>query len=178
MQSFTDTTGRTWLLGVNSETVERVRAEVQVDLLEYGMQHEAEDPIQVLQFQVRGDPVLLCRILYSLVRHQADAIGVTYAQFAEAMSGQALWESLAKLEEAIANFTLSPELREARKLTMRKLAAMMDRTHQMVRAATEKTLRDPRIDAAHESELQQLAAKSTSWLESLDSTPDPGPGAS
>ena len=177
MQAFTDAKERTWLLAVNSETIERVRAEVGVDLLEYGMQSETEDPREVLQFKVRADPVLLCKILYSLIRHQAEAIDVGYTQFAEAMTGQALWESIAKLEEDVVNFTLSPELREAKRLATRKLAELLDKTHRMARETVERTVRDPRIDSAHERELRRLADKSTSLLESLDSTLDQEPGA-
>ncbi len=179
METFTDQAGRTWNLPINSATIERVRNEIHVDLYEYGMHNESEDVRQVLQFQVRGDPILLTRILFSLVRPQADALEIPYDKFCEDLTGQALWDAIAPLETAIVNFTPNPDQRAAIEATIRKMASMLDKTLAIARAQTETTIADRRIDAAHERELRQLAAQCGKMLDSLESeTQAPTPTAS
>ena len=179
METFTDQAGRAWKISINAATVERVREEIGVDLYTYGMQHEAENPLDVLQFQVRANPVLLTRILYSLVRRQAEAEGIDFEVFSEALSGQALWNSLGPLETEIVNFTPNPDQRAAIGAAVRKMAELLDKTLRIARQQTLAAITDPRIDAAHERELAKLAEHSGKTLGSLESeTPAPTPTAS
>lgn len=176
MESFTDTTGRAWPLPINGFTIDRVREELGVDLYAYGMQADDEDPRHVLQFRVRADPVFLVRLLYSICRRQAEAAGIDFEQFAEAMVGDHLWNSIRALEAALVGFTPSPDLRAARAAAIGKAAAMLDKTLTFARQQTEKLTQDPRLDAQHSSALQKLAAQCGNMLDSLGpDTPAPTP---
>jgi hypothetical protein len=178
MQIFKDDKGREWRLSINSATVERVRHEIAVDLLEYGTHGEDEDFRHVLQFQVRANPVLLTRILHALVKRQAEDAGIDYETFAEEMTGDRLFGALEPLETEIINFTVNPDQRAAVGAAIRKLSAMMDATMRAVRAQTENLLSDPRIDRQHARALEQLAEQSGSLLASLDAeTQDRAPTA-
>ena len=179
METFKDTTGLQWQIHINAATVERVREHVGVDLYTYGMQNDTEDVRSVLQFQVRANPVLLTRILFSLVYRQALNAGVDFDSFAEHLTGQHLWDAIKPLETEIVNFTPNPDQRAAIGATVRKMASMLDKTLAIARAQTEMTVADPRIDAAHERELTKLAEHCGKMLDSLESeTQAPTPTAS
>jgi hypothetical protein len=169
METFTDQKARQWRLSINSATIERVRQEIGVDLLTYGMQHETEDARDVLQFQVRANPILLTRIVFCLVRRQAEDLAVDFEAFAEDLTGTFLWDCIGPLETEIINFTPNPDQRAAIGAAVRKMASLMDKTHSMARQQTERAIADPRIDALHDRELRKLAEHSGKMLDSLES---------
>lgn len=176
METFKDNQDRDWKLSINAATVERVKEDAGVDLYEYGMQHECEDPREVLQFQIRANPMLLTRILYAICRRQADALEIDFEQFAEALSGDNLWEAIGPLEAEIVNFTPNPDQRRAIAAAVKKLAEMMDKTLEFARKQTENILADPRLASLHANALDKLAEHSGNMLASLEQkaqTPTP-----
>jgi len=176
MQAFEDLDGREWRISINAATVERVRETLDVDLYEYGMHGEHEDLRQCLQFQVRGNPVLLCKILYQLCLRQAAEAHVDWESFAEAVSDQPLWDALRAMETEIANFTVSPDRRAAVTAAIEKMGELMDSTHKWVRQKTLQAVADPRIAQQHANELAKLDERFGKMQESLastDQTPTP-----
>lgn len=159
MHEITDAAGRQWRLSVNAATVERVLEETEVDLYEYGMHGEHEDLRTTLIFRFRADPILLCKVLFSLLRPQATAQQVDWEAFAEAFSDRSLWDARDALEEEIANFTVHPDRAETLRAAVNKVTELMNETHRFVMARTMDAIRNPEIDALHRSELQRLGAR-------------------
>jgi len=96
MRTFNDNAGRTWTLAVNVDAIKRVDGLIQgVNLanLTHG------DP--PLLTRLETDIVLLCDVIFALVKPQADQLGVSDEEFGKAMGGDAiiaahdaLWEEL------------------------------------------------------------------------------------
>ena len=82
MKTFKDNQGRKWTVTINVSAIKRVRAELDMDLL------EAIEG-KLLERMV-GDPILLCDILYVLVKPEADEKGITDEDFGRAMAGDAI----------------------------------------------------------------------------------------
>ncbi|MCG3127387.1 MAG: hypothetical protein CHACPFDD_02247 [Phycisphaerae bacterium] len=96
MKTFNDNAGRTWTLAVNVDAIKRVEGLIEgVNLanLTHG------DP--PLLTRLETDIVLLCDVIFALVKPQADQLGVSDEEFGKAMGGDAiiaahdaLWEEL------------------------------------------------------------------------------------
>lgn len=82
MKSFKDNAGRDWTIGVNVDTIKRVRGLCTVDLLSAA----TSDLIS----RLRGDPVLLVDVLFAACQPQAKAAGVSDEDFGRAMAGDAI----------------------------------------------------------------------------------------
>jgi hypothetical protein len=75
MQIFTDDQGQAWTLAITVGSLKRLKALLpEMDLLNM-------DPALAARLSV--DPILLCDVLYALVKPQADALGISDAQFGE-----------------------------------------------------------------------------------------------
>ncbi|MFO0839600.1 MAG: hypothetical protein U1D55_13875 [Phycisphaerae bacterium] len=96
MKTFNDNAGRTWTLAVNVDAIKRVEGLIKgVNLanLTHG------DP--PLLTRLETDIVLLCDVIFALVKPQADQLGVSDEEFGKAMGGDAIiaahdafWEEL------------------------------------------------------------------------------------
>lgn len=96
MRTFNDNAGRTWTIAVNVDGIKRVEGLIKgVNLanLTHG------DP--PLLTRLETDIVLLCDVIFALVKPQADQLGVTDEEFGKAMGGDAIiaahdafWEEL------------------------------------------------------------------------------------
>ena len=75
MKTFADNAGRTWAIAVNVTAIKRVKDLLQVNLLEI-----ADQKGKLLE-RLIDDPCLLCDILYSLVKPEADAKGISDEEF-------------------------------------------------------------------------------------------------
>ena len=72
MSTFTDNSRRTWTVQVNVETIRRVRAMVEVDLLDAaGGDLPARGAQAGVLERLITDPVLLCDVLHALCKEQA-----------------------------------------------------------------------------------------------------------
>ena len=82
MKTFKDNQDRKWTVTINVSAIKRVRAELDLDLLE---------AIEgTLLERMVSDPILLCDILYVLVKPEADAKGISDEDFGRAMAGDAI----------------------------------------------------------------------------------------
>jgi hypothetical protein len=101
MRSFSDNAGRTWTLSLTLGAVERVKALLDVNLLEL----ESGDP--PLLTRIGTDVILLCDVIFALIKPQADSQGVSDEEWAEAMGGDAILSAQAAFYEEMASFFLS-----------------------------------------------------------------------
>lgn len=100
MQTFKDAKGRTWTLAVNVAAVKRVKSLCGVDLTEID---QGSPPLAI---RLSTDVILLCDVLYSLVKLDADAISppVTDEDFGGALGGDALRNASDALGEELTDF--------------------------------------------------------------------------
>lgn len=103
MHTFSDATGRTWLVAITVDTIKRVRALVQVDLL--------EAVSGTLLERLASDPVLLCDVLFAAVKPEADLRQVSDADFGRAMAGDAIEQATRALLEDLVDFFPQPKRR-------------------------------------------------------------------
>ena len=169
MATFTDNSGRTWTVQVNVETIRRVRAMVEVDLLDTAGGDVLERLIT--------DPVLLCDVLYALCREQADGQGVTDEQFGRAMAGDAIDQATEALLEELSGFFPSRKRRLVR-AALQKLDALGE----MALRAAEEKLESGEIEKEFRAELESFdraqnrsGGLSISSPGSPASTPGPSP---
>lgn len=96
MHTFTDTAGRTWSVVINVDAIRRVRARLDVNLL---------DAIEGrLLEKLVGDPVLLCDVLFVLVEPEATAKQVTDDEFGRSLGGDVLEAATTALLEELVDF--------------------------------------------------------------------------
>jgi len=157
MKTFTDTAGRTWTIALTIDAAKRVKSLLDVNLLEL----EAGDP--PLLTRLGTDVILLCDVIFALVKPQADATGVTDEEFGRALGGEAILAAQTALYEELVDFF--------RKLGRGDLAKAVDAQRRMIDLAVARI--ETRIDgmdleAAVES---TLGEPSTSSPESSESIP-------
>jgi hypothetical protein len=99
---FADNKGRKWDVMVNVSTVKRVRSLTSVDLMSVV---EGKD----LLVRLSSDPILLCDVLFAVVKPQADAGSVTDEDFGSSLAGDAIADAANALLEGIINFFPSPK---------------------------------------------------------------------
>jgi len=98
MKTFTDTAGRTWTIALTIDAAKRVKGLLDVNLLEL----ESGDP--PLLTRLGTDVILLCDVIFALVKPQADAAGVTDEQFGAALGGEAILAAQTVLYEELVLF--------------------------------------------------------------------------
>lgn len=84
MKTFTDNAGKVWTLALTIDSAKRVKSLLGVNLLE----PEAGEP--PLLTRLGTDEILLCDVLYCLIKPQADALGVTDEMFGQALGGDVI----------------------------------------------------------------------------------------
>lgn len=100
MRSFTDNAGRTWTVALNIGAVKRVKGLLSVDLL---AMLKGDPPLIT---QLGTDVVLLCDVIFAILKPQADEAGVTDEQFGAALSGDAILSARRAFYEELADFFL------------------------------------------------------------------------
>ena len=118
MHTFQDTQGRTWTVTINVDAIRRVRALLDVNLL------DAVDGKLLERLVV--DPVLLCDILFALCQPEAQARNVTDEDFGRALGGDVLEHATTALLEELVDFFPSGRRAVFRKALekLRKLEAL------------------------------------------------------
>jgi hypothetical protein len=157
MKTFTDTAGRTWTVCVNVDAIKRVRALLDVNLLEV-----LDDGCKLLA-QLHDDPVLLVDVLYALCQPQAEAQNVTDVQFGQAMSGDALLHANRALLEGLSDFFPSARQRAA----MKNLLQKTERVVELLLDHAETTIAGIDPDSAAQSAIDSFGSS----REPLVSTP-------
>jgi len=175
MKTFVDNAGRTWTVAINVDAIKRVRDLVDVNLLEVIEGKLLERLI--------GDPVLLCDVIYSVCKPEADAKsagGVTDTDFGRAMAGDAIDGATTALLEDLVDF-----FPQGRRRVLAKALAKLRKFETAALSAVEVRLDSPELErrmaadlAALETEPPTLPGNSSgSAPESSPSTPDPAPSA-
>ncbi len=166
MKTFTDTAGRTWTIALTIDAAKRVKGLLDVNLLEL----ESGDP--PLLTRLGTDVILLCDVIFALVKPQADSAGVTDEQFGAALGGEAILAAQTALYEELVGFfrglgraDLSKAVQAQRRmidLAVTRIETRIDRLD--LEAAVETCLRPADRKAT-------LGESSTSWPASSASTP-------
>lgn len=124
MKSFTDNTGRSWSIVMTIGSVKRVRDLLGVNLLE----PESGDP--PLMTRLGTDEILLCDVIYCLIKPQAEEQGVSDEQFGAALGGEAILSAQKAFYDELIDFF---------QLRGRKdRAKMMEKQAQIINLSIEK----------------------------------------
>ena len=149
MKTFTDTTGRAWTLAINVDAIKRVKALASVDLL---------DAVNgKLLEKLVSDPILLCDVLYSLCKPQADASGVSDSDFGRSMAGDVIDLATQAFMEELVDF-----FPQARRRVLSKALAKLNNLQARALAAVEARLDSPEMDRQFAESLRQIESGSLS----------------
>jgi hypothetical protein len=135
MPTFTDTTGRVWTVTITVDTVRRVRNTTNVDLLDVAGGTLIE--------RLVSDPVLLCDVLFAVIRPEAEAKQVSDADFGRALAGDAIDAATTALLEGLVSFFPSPKRR-----VLSKALDKLNAWQAEALAAAEAKLDSPELAAA------------------------------
>jgi hypothetical protein len=147
MRTFKDNAGRTWTVTVNVDAVKRVRSLLDVNLLEVVDGKLIE--------RLAADPVLLCDVLYALVKPDADAKQVTDQDFGRGMAGDAIDLATTALLEELVDFFPQGK----RRLLQKALAKLKDWEAKALGVA-ERKLDSPELEAQFENALKSIGDSS------------------
>lgn len=143
MKTFTDNTGKTWSIAINVGTVKRVRASLDVNLL---------DAVEgKLIERLVSDPILLCDVIFVLCQQEAETRGITDEQFGQAMAGDAIDAATSALLEELVDFFPSGK-RQVLTKALAKLKAFEVKAIELAN----KRLDDPGLEEKLNQVLEQL----------------------
>jgi hypothetical protein len=125
VRSFTDNAGRTWTIAMNLGAVKRLKGLLGVDLLALA---DGEPPLLT---RLGTDVILLCDVIFALVKPQADQAGVTDEQFGAALGGEAILAAQKAFYEELTDFFL--------KLGRSDLARALTTQQALIQAAVAET---------------------------------------
>ncbi|MDL5053360.1 hypothetical protein QQ056_07355 [Oscillatoria laete-virens NRMC-F 0139] len=154
MRTFKDTASRSWSLQINVDAIKRVRGLLQVDLLDIADGKLIE--------QLASDPILLCDVIFAVIKPDADATGVTDMDFGRAMGGDCLEAATTAFLEELADFFPSSK-RQILRMALSKLREVDAR----VLALAEKKLNGPALNARIDQLLESSGEPSMNSPESL-----------
>jgi len=149
MRTFTDNAGRSWTITVNVDGIKRVRSLLDVNLL------DVVDG-QLLE-RIVSDPILLCDVIYCLVKPEADSKQVADEDFGRAMAGDAIDHATTALLEELVDFFPGPKRRVLAK-ALTKLRMLEARAIEVA----ETRLDDPTLEAQMEAVLHEQIAGNSS----------------
>ena len=159
MKTFQDNAGHTWTISVNVDAVKRVRAHLDIDLLEAVEGKLIE--------RLRDDPILLCDVIYVLCKPEADAAGITDEQFGQAMAGEAIdHATVAFMEELVGFFR-----KGRRELLAKALERLGEVEAKAIHLASER-LDDPEIEKRILTKFQEEPSLPTASGESSGNSPE------
>ena len=167
MKTFVDNAGRTWTVAINVDAIKRVRDMADVNLLEVIEGKLLERLI--------GDPVLLCDVIYSVCKPEADAKTITDVDFGRAMAGDAIDGATTALLEELVDF-----FPQGRRRVLAKALAKLRKFETAALNAVELRLDSPELERRLAADLaaleQELPGNSSGNApESSPSTPAPAP---
>ena len=149
MKTFTDTAGRTWTVALNVDALKRVRALTSVNLL------EVLDG--ALIEKLTSDPILLCDVLFAVVKPEADAKSISDTDFGKALAGDSIELATTALLEELVDF-----FPEARRRVLQKALGKLKAWQTKVLQTAESRLDNPALEAQLEARLNELSALSGS----------------
>ena len=139
MRTFTDVTGRPWAVTVTVDTIRRVRSLTSIDLLEVVNGTLIE--------RLAGDPVLLCDVLYAVVKPEADTATISDIDFGRLLAGDTIEHATRALLEGLVDFFPNPRRRLLAK-ALEKLAAWQDQAVTQAELALDQSPPPPRGDSS------------------------------
>jgi len=148
MKTFKDNAGRTWTVTVDVSAVKRVRSLLDVNLLEVLDGRLIE--------RLAGDPVLLCDVLYALVKPEADAKGITDEDFGRAMAGDAVEHATTALLEELVDF-----FPQGKRRLLQKALGKLKSWEAKALEVAEKRLESPELDEKLEAALLAAGSATT-----------------
>lgn len=160
MKTFTDTTGRSWAITINVDTVKRVRGLVDVDLLGIADGTLIE--------KLYRDPILLCDVVYAVCKPEADERNLSDEEFGRAMAGDAIDNATKVLLEELVDFSPSPRDRAVLQRVLEASQQAMERARDVVEARLDSGVLERIIEQA----LKSATDSSGDAPESSASTPD------
>lgn len=163
MASFKDKNGRSWTIKLDAPTVRQVQSDCGgLNLF---------DPEGKAYDQLYDDPLLLCDVLWILVRKEADTAGVSGEQFFEAIGGDPLDAALAAILEAVKDFFPSQ-----RRTVMEAVAAKNAKLREMGIATYLEKLNNPELERRAievlEKQMDEALEKALTLSKSATSSPD------
>lgn len=102
MKTFNDNSGRTWTIAVTVDAIKRVQSLVKVNLAQI-LSPQRGSTLPLLT-ELQSDIVLLCDVLFALVKPQAETQSVTDEQFGQALGGEAIAAAHAAFWEEMESF--------------------------------------------------------------------------
>jgi len=141
MKTFKDNAGRAWTVTVNVDAVKRVRSLLNVNLLEVLDGKLIE--------RLAGDAVLLCDVLYALVKPEADERKVTDEEFGRSMAGDAIEQGTTALLEELVDF-----FPQARRRLLAKALETLKAWEAKALGVAEQRLESPELAAEVEAAMQ------------------------
>jgi len=160
MKTFTDSAGRTWTIAVTVDAIKRVEALIKgVNLANL----TSGDP--PLLTRLETDVVLLCDVIFALVKPQADQLSVTDEEFGKAMGGDAIMAAHDAFWEELTGFF--------RQLRRTDTARAIEKQAALVKATVEAI--EQRVETLDTSAVIQKALGSSAgnWPALQGSTPAP-----
>jgi len=138
MRTFQDNAGRTWIVAVTVDSIKRVRDLLGEDLLD----------IERTLPRLLADPILLCDVVYSICKPQADVEKISDVDFARAMAGDSIAHAKEALIEELINFFHEPKQKEVLRLAIEKANYLTQQVVKLVKQRLEKTTLPAEIEAA------------------------------
>jgi hypothetical protein len=130
MKTFNDNASNEWMIEINVAALKRIRSLTGTDLL------EVISGGDLLEHLMR-DPVLLCDIIYALVKPQADQKQISDETFGAAMAGDAIDAATAALLDELVAFCPSPRDRANLGRVLVVVRNAMDKARDVVEARLE-----------------------------------------
>lgn len=155
MAKFKDASGKEWAVVVTVATLKRVKALLDVDLM------EVVDEKSTLLERLADDPVVLCNVLYAVMKPEADRRGVNDEAFGESLFGDALNDATRAFLESLSDFFRSPTTRTALKAVTSKIYEVEARMHDLLAAKIKSGELDKIVNAALESAQATVGESST-----------------
>lgn len=160
MKTFTDSASRTWTIAVTVDAIKRVEGLIKgVNLANL----TTGDP--PLLTRLETDVVLLCDVIFALIKPQADQLGVSDEEFGRAMGGDAIMAAHDAFWGELTDFF--------RQLRRTDTARAIEKQAALVKATVEAI--EQRVETLDTSAVIQRALGSSagSWPESPASIPVP-----
>jgi len=130
VKTFRDNAGNEWTVEINVAALKRIRSLTGTDLLEV---ISGGDLLERLM----RDPVLLCDILFALVKPQADQKRISDESFGAAMAGDAIDSATAALLDELVAFCPSPRDRANLGRVLTVVRSAMNKARDVVEARLE-----------------------------------------
>ena len=143
MKTFTDNAGRSWNISVTVDAIKRVRSLLDVDLMEAA----AGKLIQ----QLADNPVLLCDVIYCIVKPQADAKEISDEDFGKAMAGDAIDQATTAFLEDLVNFFPS-----RKREMLQKVLVKLKNLEAIAAEVVNKRLDSPELETQMRAELESI----------------------